>query len=83
MACNYGLLSMNYGLLWGIVAYYFGLLGFPGSLRKLSDTMPKPKLHQTTWQIPLQVSLAPPREDQASSHHQHPEPRGGRPALGL
>ena len=30
VACNYGLLSMNYGLPSGIVAYYFGLLGFPG-----------------------------------------------------
>ena len=29
------LLSTNYGLLWGIVAYYLGLwlLGFPGSYR--------------------------------------------------
>ena len=31
MAHNYGLLSVNNGLLWGIVAYYFGLLGVPGS----------------------------------------------------
>ena len=30
MAYNYGLLSMNYGVLWGIVAYYIGLLGFSG-----------------------------------------------------
>ena len=30
MACSYGLLSVNHGLLWGIVAYYFGLLGVPG-----------------------------------------------------
>ena len=29
-AYNYGLLSVNSGLLWGIVACYFGLLGFPG-----------------------------------------------------
>ena len=28
MAYNYGLLSVNYGLLCGIVAYYFGLLAF-------------------------------------------------------
>ena len=32
VASNYGLLSMNSGLLWGIVAYYFRLLGFPGSV---------------------------------------------------
>ena len=30
MACNYGLLSVNYGLLWCVVASYFGLLGVPG-----------------------------------------------------
>ena len=30
MASNDGLLSINYGLLWGIVACYFGLLGVPG-----------------------------------------------------
>ena len=30
VAYNDGLLSMNYGLFWGIVACYFGLLGFPG-----------------------------------------------------
>ena len=30
MACNYGLLWIYYSLLWGIVAYYFGLLGVPG-----------------------------------------------------
>ena len=30
MAYNYGLLSVNYGLLWSIVACYFGLLGVPG-----------------------------------------------------
>ena len=30
MAFYSGLLSVNYGLLWGIVAYYFGLLGVPG-----------------------------------------------------
>ena len=30
MAYNYWLLSDNYGLLWDIVAYYFGLLGVPG-----------------------------------------------------
>ena len=27
---NHGLLGIYYGLLWRIVAYYFGLLGFPG-----------------------------------------------------
>ena len=32
MAQNYGLLSVNYGLLWGIVDYYFGLLGVQGRL---------------------------------------------------
>ena len=30
MACKYGLFSVNYGLLWGIVAHCFGLLGVPG-----------------------------------------------------
>ena len=30
MAYNYGLLSVNYGLLWGLVACDFGLLGVPG-----------------------------------------------------
>ena len=32
MAYNYGLLSVNYGLLYGIVAWFFGLLGVPGSI---------------------------------------------------
>ena len=31
VAYNSGLLSVNSGLLWSIVAYYFGLLGVPGS----------------------------------------------------
>ena len=31
MAYNYGLRSMNYGALWGIMACNFGLLGFPGT----------------------------------------------------
>ena len=31
MAYTYGLLSINYGLLWGIVAYSVRLLGFPGT----------------------------------------------------
>ena len=31
VAYNSGLLSMDYGLLWGIVASYFGLLGLPGA----------------------------------------------------
>ena len=30
MAYNYWLLSDNYGLLWDIVAYYFGLPCVPG-----------------------------------------------------
>ena len=30
VACNYGLPSINNGLLWAIVAHCFGLLGFPG-----------------------------------------------------
>ena len=30
VASNYGLLSVNGGLLWGLVACYFGLLGVPG-----------------------------------------------------
>ena len=30
MACDYGLLWLIYGLLWGIVACYFRLLGIPG-----------------------------------------------------
>ena len=29
MAYNYGLLSVNYGLLWSVEAYLFGLLGVP------------------------------------------------------
>ena len=32
MDCNNGLLSINCGLLWGIGACCFGLLGFPGGL---------------------------------------------------
>ena len=32
MASNFGLLWLIYGLLWGIVACYFRLLGVPGSL---------------------------------------------------
>ena len=32
MAYSYGLLSVNYGLLWNIVASYFGLLGCPGTV---------------------------------------------------
>ena len=32
VACNYGLLWLIYGLRWGIVACYFGLLGFSGSV---------------------------------------------------
>ena len=32
VACNYGLLSVNYGLLWSIVAYFLGLLGVPRRL---------------------------------------------------
>ena len=31
VAHNYGLLSVNNELLWGIVAYYFGPLGVPGT----------------------------------------------------
>ena len=31
VAYNFGLLSVNCGLLWGIVAYYLGLLGAPGA----------------------------------------------------
>ena len=31
MAHNLGLLCLYAGLLWGIVAYYFELLGFPGN----------------------------------------------------
>ena len=31
MVQNHGPLSMNYGLLYGIVAYHFWLLGFPGT----------------------------------------------------
>ena len=30
MAHNYGLLEANNGLFWGIVAYFFRLLGCPG-----------------------------------------------------
>ena len=41
MAYNSGLLSMNYGLLWGIVAYFVGLLGVPGKSKYCLT-----KLHQ-------------------------------------
>ena len=37
MAYNYGLLCLNYGQLYGIVACYVGLLGFP--------EQSSPKLH--------------------------------------
>ena len=30
MDCNYRLLQIDYGLLWVVIAHYFGLLGFPG-----------------------------------------------------
>ena len=30
VAYYYGLLSVNYGLLWSIVVFYLGLLGVPG-----------------------------------------------------
>ena len=33
MAYNFGLLWLIYGLLWGTVAHYFGLLGVPGNYR--------------------------------------------------
>ena len=36
VGCNSGLLWLLYGLLWGIVAYYFGLLGVPGRFFVLS-----------------------------------------------
>ena len=35
VAQNCGLLSVNNGLLWGIVAYYFRLLGVPGRFPEL------------------------------------------------
>ena len=35
MACNNGLLSINHGLLYGIVACYFRLLGVPGCYYRL------------------------------------------------
>ena len=35
VACNYGLLWLIRGLLWGIVAYSFGLLGVPGSVYQI------------------------------------------------
>ena len=42
VAHNYGgLLSVNNGLLWGIVAYYFGPLGVPGrALMKIGTIVP-------------------------------------------
>ena len=40
MDCNYGLLSTHYGLLEGMVAYYFGLLAFPARQRKLHSDVP-------------------------------------------
>ena len=35
VACNFGLLWLIYGLLWGIVACCFGLLGFPGKSHRV------------------------------------------------
>ena len=35
MAYNYGLLRLLYGLLYGIVACCFGLLGVPGSPKNI------------------------------------------------
>ena len=40
VACNHGLLSVNYGLLWGIVASYFGLLGVPGIVAYINPKDP-------------------------------------------
>ena len=39
MACNSGLLCVNTGLLWGIVACYLGLLGFPSSIDDILRTL--------------------------------------------
>ena len=39
MAHNYGLLWLIYGLLYGIVACYFGLLGVPGSVQKENSVL--------------------------------------------
>ena len=38
MDYNDRLRSVNYGLLWGMVAYNFGLLGFPGTHGTFSVT---------------------------------------------
>ena len=46
MACYYGLLSMNYRLLWGRVAYHFRLLGVLG-------TVMEPAVSTPDLQIPM------------------------------
>ena len=38
VAYNNGLLSINYGLLWGIVACNFRLLGVPCTLKAATET---------------------------------------------
>ena len=61
MAHNYGLLLTNNGLLWGIVAYCFQLLGCPGSIPHDST--------QTTVRVELWA--APPKYKTLSPRAQH------------
>ena len=42
-------LSINYELLWGIVAHYFGLLGFPG---RAPSTQTNNKIHSDRTYLP-------------------------------
>ena len=52
VAYNYGLLSINYGLLWGIVASFFGLLGVPGKGKGGSPATAPKSLQKATESLP-------------------------------
>ena len=56
VAHNNELLSFNYGLLYGILAHYFGLLGVPA---KLFCSNPA-SARSTAWQLTRLQSLEPP-----------------------
>ena len=51
-ACNFGLLSMNYGLLWGRVACYFGQLSFPGLMSNPLTRSNLPLLRSAGLRLP-------------------------------
>ena len=42
---NHGLFSMNYRLLWGVVAYYFGGLGSAGYNKDVFSLLPSDSLY--------------------------------------